>query len=114
MHKQSCIAKWSLENDRLRDHRQDGNGEAGGQDMKPAELPPLEVPFERRIWTAKQVAEYLQVDYSTLLKTTRFYEGFPPPLPTFPGQYRWGAKAVTEWALADKSRQNHATDEISA
>jgi len=62
------------------------------------------VPFELVIWTAAECAAYLREEKSTFLKHTQFLEGFPARCPR-PGQPRWPAKAVCEWALG--SRQDH-------
>jgi hypothetical protein len=71
------------------------------------------IPFDRVIWDAKQIAEYLGVNYHTFLKQVRYQDGFPAPLSAFPGHPKWSAKAVSDWALAgDKSREKHASDEI--
>lgn len=64
----------------------------------------MSVPFDRVIWTAEECAGYLRQEASTFLKRTQHIEGFPKRL-EIPGQPRWQAKAVTDWAL---SRQDHA------
>lgn len=63
----------------------------------------LNVPFELQVWSAERCAAYLEQEKSTFLKRTQFVAGFPARL-GIPGQPRWSAKEVAEWAL---SRQNH-------
>lgn len=63
-----------------------------------------EVPFDRVIWNAEKCAAYLDQEKSTFLKNTQFLPGFPPRL-LIPGQPRWSAKEVSDWALG--SRQDH-------
>ena len=58
----------------------------------------VNIPFDRVIWSAAECAEYLRQEHSTFLKKTQFIEGFPPRLP-MPGQPRWSALAVSNWAL---------------
>lgn len=55
-------------------------------------------PFEVQIWDANQCANYLGQSYSTFIKRTQYAPGFPARCP-IPGQPRWPAKAVTDWAL---------------
>ena len=50
-----------------------------------------EIPFDKRLWRAREVAGYLGWDYDTFMKTKRYTVGFPPPLPAFTGQPRWSA-----------------------
>ena len=57
-----------------------------------------DVPFDRVIWDAAQCAAYLGEKYSTFIKRTQYVDGFPARCPK-PGQPRWPAYAVTEWAL---------------
>ena len=61
------------------------------------------IPFDRLIWDAQDCASYLKQEKSTFLKRTQYAEGFPARL-NIPGQPRWSAKSVAEWALGD-SRQ---------
>ena len=56
------------------------------------------LPIEIQIWDAQQCAEYLGQSYSTFIKRTQYARGFPQRCP-IPGQPRWPAKAVTDWAL---------------
>ena len=76
------------------------------------------VPFEKRIWNAKTVCEYLGCSYDTFMKRDRYIQGFPEPLHAFDGkQPRWSAKAVTDWALQDSNhtpREIYATGRITA
>jgi predicted DNA-binding transcriptional regulator AlpA len=58
----------------------------------------MNVPFNLQIWDAQECAEYLKQEKSTFLKRTQFETNFPRRCP-IPGQPRWPAKAVTEWAL---------------
>ena len=57
-----------------------------------------QIPFELVIWTAEECAAYLREEKSTFLKATQFAAGFPARCPK-PGQPRWPAIAVCEWAL---------------
>lgn len=66
-----------------------------------------EIPFEYVIWDAAMCADYLVEEKATFLKKTQFQPGFPPRCKK-PGQPRWQAKAVCEWAIG--SRQNHVKD----
>lgn len=65
----------------------------------------MTVPFDRQIWTAEECCSYLGQSYSTFIKRTQHLEGFPARCP-IPGQPRWPAKAVTDWALGI-SRTTH-------
>lgn len=58
----------------------------------------MTVPFHLMIWSGQDCADYLGQSYSTFMKRTQHLEGFPARCP-IPGQPRWPAKAVTEWAL---------------
>ncbi len=58
----------------------------------------MEVPFDRQIWTAQQCADYLGQSYSHFAKRTQYQVDFPKRCP-IPGQPRWSARAVSEWAL---------------
>lgn len=55
-------------------------------------------PFDRVIWSAEQCAEYLEQSKATFLKRTQYLPGFPKRCP-IPGQPRWPALAVTQWAF---------------
>lgn len=67
--------------------------------MKTAQnMTDLNVPFDRVIWTAEQCAQYLSQSYSQFMKRTQFETGFPPRCP-LPGQPRWRAQAVADWAI---------------
>jgi predicted DNA-binding transcriptional regulator AlpA len=55
-----------------------------------------EVPFEYRIWTAKQCAEYLGYTLSYFRNQVRYQDGFPEQLSC---GLRWKATEVVEWAL---------------
>lgn len=59
------------------------------------------IPFDRVIWDAQECAGYLRQEKSTFLKRTQFLDGFPARL-DIPGQPRWQALAVTEWAVHNK------------
>lgn len=61
-------------------------------------------PFDRVIWTAHECAGYLCQSYSQFIKRTQYLDGFPARCP-IPGQPRWRAKSVTEWAIG--SRTDH-------
>ena len=63
-----------------------------------------DIPFDVRIWSAAQCAEYLGQSYSTFIKRTQYLDGFPARCP-IPGQPRWPAKAVTEWTLGAHAEQ---------
>lgn len=56
-------------------------------------------PFPYVIWTARQCAAYLEQSYSHFMHKTRYAEGFPEPLEKIPGDPRWRALAVAEWAV---------------
>lgn len=56
------------------------------------------IPFDRVIWSAPDCAEYLGQSYSQFIKRTQYADGFPARCP-IPGQPRWPAKAVTNWAM---------------
>lgn len=58
----------------------------------------MNVPFERQIWSAQQCADYLGQSYNQFVKRTQYAEGFPKRCPV-PGQPRWSAQAVSDWAL---------------
>ncbi len=58
----------------------------------------MTVPFDRQIWSAQDCADYLGQKYSTFIKRTQYLEGFPARC-QIPGQPRWPAKKVTDWAL---------------
>lgn len=64
----------------------------------------MTIPFELVIWDAHQCAEYLGQSYSNFIKRTQYLDDFPKRCP-IPGQPRWPAKAVTDWALG--IRTNH-------
>jgi len=65
------------------------------------------VPFDRQIWNAQECAGYLGQSYSHFIKRTQYLEGFPARC-KIPGQPRWPAKKVTDWALrGDDSRTQH-------
>ena len=69
----------------------------------------MTIPFDRVIWDASQCAEYLGQGKSTFLKRTQYSENavgryFPKRCP-IPGQPRWRATAVTEWALGTNHEQ---------
>jgi hypothetical protein len=70
----------------------------------------MTVPFDRVIWNAEQCAEYLGQKYSTFIKRTQYLPEFPARCP-IPGQPRWPAQAVTDWALG--SRTDHEQAEAS-
>lgn len=55
------------------------------------------VPFEYVIWNARSCAEYLEQSYSQFVRRTQYIPGFPDRCPV-PGQPRWRAQAVAEWA----------------
>lgn len=68
-----------------------------------------DIPFDRVIWTAQECAGYLGQSYNQFTRRTQYAEGFPARCP-IPGQPRWRAQAVTDWALGEskESRQNPA------
>lgn len=73
-----------------------------------------DIPFDKRLWKAQEVAEYLGWDYDTFMKSKRFQGGFPAPLPAFKGHPRWSAQEVADWALfRGDSRDNHANATIT-
>ena len=61
----------------------------------------MSIPFDRQIWSGIECAAYLGQSYSTFMKRTQFLDGFPARCP-IPGQPRWPAKDVTDWALGKK------------
>ncbi len=63
----------------------------------------MNVPFDRQLWSGQDCADYLGQAYSTFMKRTQYLESFPARCP-IPGQPRWAAKKVTDWALG---RGNH-------
>lgn len=69
-----------------------------------------DVPFDRQIWTGQQCADYLGQSYSQFMKRTQFAPDFPKRCP-IPGQPRWQAQAVTDWALG--LRTNHEREPAS-
>jgi hypothetical protein len=56
------------------------------------------VPFEYVIWDARECAAYLGQSYSQFAKRTQHLSDFPARCP-MPGQPRWRAQAVAEWAI---------------
>lgn len=77
-----------------------------------AKMNDISVPFEFVIWDANQCAKYLGQEYSTFIKRTQYLRDFPSRCPV-PGQPRWQAKSVAQWALTGTtpdSRQTPATD----
>lgn len=68
----------------------------------------MTVPFDRVIWSGQDCAGYLGQSYSTFMKRTQYIEGFPARCP-IPGQPRWPAKAVTEWALGPRTNHEQAS-----
>ena len=66
-----------------------------------------DTPFDKVIWTAEECAEYLRQEKATFLKVTQYRPGFPPRL-HIPGQPRWRAAAVTDWALNSPSVTHEA------
>ena len=58
----------------------------------------MSIPFDRQIWTGQECADYLGQSYSQFMKRTQHLQSFPARCP-IPGQPRWPAKAVTDWAL---------------
>lgn len=74
-----------------------------------------DIPFDRVIWSAQQCADYLGESYNQFVRRTQYAEGFPKRCPK-PGQPRWRAQAVTQWALGElnDSRQNPANEPEAA
>lgn len=68
------------------------------------------VPFDKQIWSGQDCADYLGQCYSTFMKRTQYLDGFPARC-KIPGQPRWQAKAVTDWALgiSNDARTESAT-----
>lgn len=64
----------------------------------------MNVPFDQQIWTGEECSAYLGQSYSTFMKRTQYLSGFPARCP-IPGQPRWRAKSVTEWALTGKAQE---------
>ena len=66
-------------------------------------------PLERQVWTAEECAAYLRQEKATFLKGTQYLPGFPKRCP-IPGQPRWPAWPVTQWALGEipEQRTNEA------
>lgn len=60
------------------------------------------VPFERVIWDAQACADYLGQSYSQFVKRTQHLPDFPARCHV-PGQPRWHALAVTDWAIGSNS-----------
>lgn len=60
----------------------------------------MNIPFDRQLWSGQDCADYLGQAYSTFMKRTQYLEGFPARC-KIPGQPRWRAKAVTDWALGN-------------
>jgi len=56
------------------------------------------IPFDRQIWTGQECAVYLGQSYSQFMKRTQYLLDFPKRCP-IPGQPRWSAQAVSDWAL---------------
>ncbi len=75
--------------------------------------PSVTVPFDCQIWSAQDCADYLGQKYSTFIKRTQYIEGFPSRCP-IPGQPRWPAKAVTNWALGRANHEPITNDEAVA
>ena len=74
----------------------------------------MSIPFDRVIWDADECASYLRQEKASFLKRTQWRPGFPPRL-DLPGQPRWQALAVTEWALSgNKSRRNPDAETVHA
>lgn len=69
-----------------------------------------DVPFERVIWSAEQCAGYLGKEVKVFYRM-QYLPGFPARLP-IPGQPRWRALDVTNWALGitPELRKEHATN----
>jgi hypothetical protein len=71
-----------------------------GEQIMDAEM--STVPFERVIWDAQACADYLGQSYSQFVKRTQYQPGFPARCPV-PGQPRWRAIAVTDWAIGEQA-----------
>lgn len=69
----------------------------------------MSVPFDREIWNAEQCADYLGQSYSTFIKRTQYLSGFPKRCP-IPGQPRWRALDVTEFAINGSSGVESRSD----
>ena len=59
----------------------------------------MNVPVDMQVWAAENIGNYLDYAPATVLREVRYRPGFPEPLANFPGNPRWSAKAVIEWAL---------------
>lgn len=64
----------------------------------------MNVPFSLQLWSGQDCADYLGQSYSTFMKRTQYLENFPARC-SIPGQPRWPAKAVTDWALGPKNHE---------
>lgn len=72
----------------------------------------MSVPFEYEIWAAQQCADYLGQSYSQFVKRTQYAEGFPKRCP-IPGQPRWPALAVTQWANPSQTHSDEAERNVA-
>jgi hypothetical protein len=68
----------------------------------------MNIPFDRQLWSGQDCADYLGQAYSTFMKRTQYLAGFPPRC-KIPGQPRWQAKAVSDWALAPRTDHEQGT-----
>ena len=71
-----------------------------------------EIPFDRVIWDAEECAAYLRQEKASFLKRTQWRSGFPARL-SVPGQPRWQALAVTEWALSGNKSRRYPDEETA-
>ena len=70
-----------------------------------------EVPFEYRIWSIKDCAEYLGYEPRYFRDQVRYREGFPAELPC--GK-RWMATEVVAWATGRKVTPNSRQDAVTS
>lgn len=68
----------------------------------------MSVPFDRQLWTAQECADYLGHSYSQFMKRTQHSAGFPKRL-ELPGQPRWRAVSVSDWALGSRTQHEPAS-----
>ena len=64
----------------------------------------IDVPFEFRIWSVADCAEYLRYAPRYFRDKVRYQEGFPEPLPGL--ELRWRAADVVAWALRNPTPES--------
>lgn len=72
----------------------------------------MSIPFDQVIWDAEECAAFLRLSYSTFIKRTQYLDGFPARCP-IPGQPRWPAMRVTQWALRGPDHEQITNGEES-